>query len=613
MNTLRVALFGLLVAATVAAFFVAQKIKNEPSTIQSVRHATLISPNGDGRLDTIGFSLRLREADHVTLTIVDEDGDPVKVILDDRNLGAYENLDGDEVRWDGRDEDGKVVPDGRYRLRITLRDRGRTAVDDTSIRVDTRPPTPTILRVEPAPEGGGPVILPRENGGDVTAIFKKARSDASIAVYRTSPDVKLIRARDIAPGTTRWAWDGTDESGSRVPDGTYVFVARWRDKAGNFGTSVPVDREGLPLPRGSYPGKGGATVRYVSVSPPQDAVKAGTKATFGIDTRGAPYRWALRRAGGRTIKNGRADRSPLTLEIPRANAGLYQLVVTAGSHVSRGPFVVNGTRQTRGTPESPRGVLVVVPAVTWQGRNPVDDDGDGAPNLLDRGAPVRALGSDGRQTPFVGDGLPYGFGAQEQPLFAWLDRDHTYDVATDLELQSDPRLLRSYRGVILTSDARWLTREQGSRLRRFVSGGGTLLSLGTSALRRTVAFDPDSGRLTDPSRASRTDLFGAEIGRVQAQPTGLEVLGDQVGLFGRTGGAVPSVTRWEPTRAVGQLGEQQAAAVTADTDPPGQMVTIAVRVGDGLLIRPGFGTFSARLDEPDVDGVMDGAWALLSR
>lgn len=613
MNTLRAALFGLLVAATVAAFFVAQKIKNEPSTIQSVRHATLISPNGDGRLDTIGFSLRLQEADHVTLTIVDEDGDPVKVILDDRNLGAYENLDGGEVRWDGRDEDGKVVPDGRYRLRITLRDRGRTAVDDTSIRVDTAPPTPTILRVEPAPDGGGPAILPRENGGDVTAIFKKARADASIAVYRTSPDVKLIRARDIAPGTTRWAWDGTDESGSRVPDGTYVFVARWRDEAGNFGNSVPVDRAGLPVPAASYPGLGGATVRYVAVSPPQEAVKAGAKATFGVDTRGEPYRWALRRAGGRTIKNGRADRSPLTLEIPRANAGLYELVITAGSHVSRGPFVVNGMRQTRGTPESPRGVLVVVPAVTWQGRNPVDDDGDGAPNLLDRGAPVRAIESSGRQRAFEGDGLPFGFSNQEQPLFAWLDRDHTYDVATDLELQSDARLLRSYRGVILASDARWLTRQQGSRLRRFVSAGGTLLSLGTGALRRTVEFDPDSGRLTDPSRQARTDLFGAEIGRVQTQPTGLENFEDEVGLFDRIGGAIGSVIRWEPTRAVGTRGEPKAAAVTADTEPPGQRVTVAIGVGDGLLIRPGFAGFSARLNEPAVDGLMDGAWALLSR
>ncbi len=37
--------------------------------------------------------------------------------------------------------------------------------------------------------------------------------------------------------------------------------------------------------------------------------------------------------------------------------------------------------------------------MTWQGRNPVDDDGDGAPDTLDRGVPARAWsGSSSRAT-----------------------------------------------------------------------------------------------------------------------------------------------------------------------------------------------------------------------
>jgi flagellar hook assembly protein FlgD len=605
-------LFALLIVATAAAFFVAAKIKNTPGIIQSLRHATLISPNGDGSHDSVGFSLRLKKADRVTITIVDSDGDPVRTVLDDRKLGAYQNLPGSEVRWDGRDDEGRVVPDGRYRVRITLRDQGRTVVDTTSITADTSAPRPTIVRVLPSEDG--PAILPRAMGGEVTAFFKRARADATISVFQTSPVVRRVLTQEIAPGTRQWSWDGT-VAGHRVPPGTYVVVARWRDRAGNLGTSVPLDAKGMPvLGKPKLPGKGGITVRYVAVSPPADPVQAGGKATFGVDTRGEDYRWSLRRVGGRTIKSGRADRSPLTINIPRANAGLYALSISTGSHSSQAPFVVNGTRRQGGGPDDPRGVLVIAPTITWQGRNQVDDDGDGSPNLLDYGADARLLEPGGRQRPFAGDGFPRGLPTHEAQVFKWLDDNaHTYDVATDTELAADSRLLRSYRGVILAGDARWLTSEQRSRLRRFVQDGGTLLSVGTQSLRRTVEYS--DGELSDPSNPDRDDLFGATIGRLQAQPTGLEIFGeDQVQLFGRTGGAITAVTGWERTFRVGPDAELVASAVTANTTPPGKTVTVAVKYGDGLVIRPGFDTFSRRLgSDTSVDGLMDGAWALLSR
>lgn len=592
-------LFGVLVLATVAAFFVAAKIKNTPSIIQSVRHSTLLSPNGDGALDSVGFSLRLKKADHVTITIVDADGDPVRTVLDDRKLGAYKNLPGSEVRWDGRDAKGKVVADGRYRVRITLRDQGRTVIDTTSITVDTSPPKPTIARVVPSTDG--PAILPRTNGGDVTAIFKRARADATISVFQTSPQRRKLLTEKLKPGTTQWSWNGKVD-GKPVPPGTYVIAARWRDEAGNFGIS----------PRG----KGGVTVRYAAVSAPADPVKAGGKASFGIDTRGQKYRWSLRRIGGATIKSGRANRSPLIVNIPRATSGLYSLGVTTGSHSSQAPFVVNGTKKQGGGPDDRRGVLVIAPTITWQGRNEVDDDGDGVPNLLDSGAGAQLLESAGHQRPFARGGLPAGLLTDEAQVFRWLDdNDHSYDVATDTELDNDPRLLRGYRGVILAGDARWQTEDERSRIKRFVQDGGTLLSIGTQSLRRTVKYSGKDGALTDPSQAEQEDLFGALIGPPQSQPTGLEIFGDdQVQLFRNSGGAIDSVTGWEQTFKVGPDAERVAAAVTADTSPPGKTVTIAVKYKDGLVIRPGFDTFSQRLrSDPSVGQLMDGAWALLSR
>jgi flagellar hook assembly protein FlgD len=608
------ALFAVLVLATVAAFFVAAKIKNTPSIVQKVRHPNLISPNGDGLKDSAGISLRLKKADRVTITIVDADGDHVRTVLDDRKLGAYQQLPGSAARWDGRDEHGHVVADGLYRVWITLRDQGRTVIDTRSITVDTSPPKPTVTRV--VPNDGGPAILPRTNGGDVTAIFKRARADATISVAQTSPQRREVLTKKLKPGTTQWSWDGTVD-GKRVPAGTYVVIARWRDEAGNVGTSVPVDANGVPiLGKPSLPGKGGVTVRYVSASPPADPVKAGGKASFSVDTRGQKYRWSLRRIGGSTIKRGRADRTPLTINIPRAKSGLYSLGVTTGSHSSQAPFVVNGTSKQGGGPEDKQGVLVVAPTYTWQGRNPVDDDGDGSPNLLDYGADAQFLNSPGHQRAYAGTGLPVGLLSHEAQVFKWLDdNDHSYDVATDSELNTDPRLLRGYRGVILAGDALWLTDAQRSRLKRFVGDGGTLMSIGTSSLRRTVDYSGKDGKLTDPSKPAPDDLFGAQITRLSSTPTGLENFGeDEIDLFGRTSGAIAGVTGWEQTVKVGPDAEKVASAVTADTTPPGKTVTVAVKYGDGLVIRPGFDTFSQRLgSDTSVDGLMDGAWALLSR
>jgi hypothetical protein len=147
-----VIVFGVLVAATFAAFFVAQRLKNSPSVIQDLSFETrgqgnVFSPNGDGRRDRVRAGLMLKDADHVTLTWIDSNGDAVKTVVDDRPLAAYTRLWG--VPWDGTDQDGRPVPDGRYKMRITLRDEGRTIVPTTSVLKDTQPPRPKVLSIGP--------------------------------------------------------------------------------------------------------------------------------------------------------------------------------------------------------------------------------------------------------------------------------------------------------------------------------------------------------------------------------------------------------------------------------------------------------------------------------
>jgi hypothetical protein len=248
-------------------------------------------------------------------------------------------------------------------------------------------------------------------------------------------------------------------------------------------------------------------------------------------------------------------------------------------------------------------VLVVLPAATWQGRNPVDDDGDGMPDTLTRGVPVRI------ERVYARDGLPEGFAAGEAPLLAFLDREGLrYDLTTDVALAAGrgPRV-EGHRGVLLAGDALWLEPSVGQALRRFAIGGGTVVSTGVDALRRTVRQTAD--RLVEPSEPAPADLFGARLGPVETRTVDLTVFSDgDLQLFAGDEGVFAGVRAWQATEALGEA-ESVASAVT----PRGAPVVVAARFGRGLVARPGIAAFGSRLSTDRASAeLMRRLWTLLS-
>jgi hypothetical protein len=615
-------IFALLVVATFAAFFVAQRLKNAPGVIQQLKIDTngkgsqIFSPNRDGRRDRVRFSLLLKKADHVTLTIVDTDGDPVRTLVDDRPLRAYQRLGLPGIPWDGRDGDGRMAPDGRYRLRITLRDQGRAVVYPTSILKDTQPPRPTVLSIGPE-KVYGPELLPEPGGAPAKVHFGAALAKARIMVFRTAPGrPRVVRTDTLRPGVREWDWDGTNDAGRRVSPGSYVVVPEWRDAAGNVGTGIPLDKGGLPILTGArLPGRGGVTVRYVAARPPVTPVRAGDRVELQVDARQKRYSWELRRLGDRTIRahsSRTKTKTKVVFGAPRGTSGMYVFQARTRSHATRVVLPVQARRPVAGTAARPRGVLVVLPYVTWQGRNPGDDDGDGAPNTLDLGGPARFF------RVMAGNGLPQGFTEQEAPLLQWLDRSgRRYDITTDLALVlgKGPRLT-GHRGVLIPGDARWLPAQVRSDLRTFARRGGTVVSTGTDSLRRAVALDVARARLVRPSPERATDLFGARLRPVIAHKTDLELFQEnpKVDLFAGGPGLFTGVPAWEETERAGSEADLLTNAVTKA--PPGKSVIVAVGFGKGLVIRPGFPSFAQRLasdTDPATSALMARMWTLLSR
>ena len=98
-----------------------------------------VSPNRDGRLDTLAFSFRLNAPAHVQLRIL-RAGTPVATPFDaDLQAGAQ------RVDWDGGG-----LRDGRYSAVVVATDALLTVKQSVFVRVDTKPPVLQARLVTPA-------------------------------------------------------------------------------------------------------------------------------------------------------------------------------------------------------------------------------------------------------------------------------------------------------------------------------------------------------------------------------------------------------------------------------------------------------------------------------
>lgn len=597
--------FLVLVGASFSAFFVAQRLKSTPPVIDVGRITRFFSPNGDGNRDVNRISITLRVADDATVDVVNLDGDRVKRLADNRAMQPYRPL---RLIWNGTDDAGARVSDGKYRLRVALRDEGRSATVQKTTTVDTRAPRSEVC------VGSACKNEPRN-------IFSQGDRRIPIYIKGVSPRYRTrfrlfrtdgVKPREVAQlpelkaGAHRLDWDGRVD-GKPLAPGTYLIQSEVRDTAGNVGIT-PAELE----PR-AIEGRPGLTVRGIAAQPPLRPVTAGQRAEFHVDARGAAYRWRVRRVGASAIrKRGRETAPLLAFRAPTGPSGVYLLELRSGRWHTTVPFLVQDTKRAK--------VLVVVPVISWLGTDKVDDlPFDGLPNTLSAGDTVRW------PRLFVGtDGLPDGFADDIAPLLVFLDRHRIrYDLTSDLDLDltRNPRAT-DRAGVLFAGSERWITRTLARRLRRYVSDGGRVAMFGGDSMRRGVRLrvlaSEDAGTLLRATQPTATDPFGARIEKLRttrAPVTLSQFEGDSE--YGLMEGALdlPGFAQLEESApvtgkgllaAIGQplTAEEEAAAQSAGKEPREiRPALTAVQLGKGTVIRVGLPEWPQRLDDPNVSQV----------
>lgn len=187
-----------------------------------------ISPNGDGLRDTITVSGSATGANRWSFTVAPVAAAPADAAASTpvRAIGGAGPRAA--VTWDGRADDGTIVPDGLYTVTMRNLDwAGNGPSRSWTVAVDTRRP---VAAVSAAPA----LISPDGDGSsDRTAISWTSDEPAGGTLTITRGSV-VVRRWTVALGTGgKVAWDGRDGSGRAVPDGRYVATLAVADAAAN--------------------------------------------------------------------------------------------------------------------------------------------------------------------------------------------------------------------------------------------------------------------------------------------------------------------------------------------------------------------------------------------
>jgi flagellar hook assembly protein FlgD len=293
----------VVVGATAAAFLVAERLKLERAPITAPRFTRQFSPTCDCLTDTAKMTIRFRTADTVDAEVVDRHGSVV------RTLAADEPVSRGDITfvWNGRDDAGEVVSDGRYRLRLHLEESRRTFLVPTTVRLDTKAPRLRVLGVSRR------TISPNGDGVNERVRVVYRAGSKSRPILSANGEV-VVRGKARVAGRAQVQWNGR-VGAEPARAGEYALTLQVRDLAGNL--STPADA-------------GTVRVRYVEIARQSYEAAPGGLLRFRVVTDALPFQWSLDDDKGMAVRSGESDRNAVAVRLPKDLApGPYRLEVSA--------------------------------------------------------------------------------------------------------------------------------------------------------------------------------------------------------------------------------------------------------------------------------------------
>jgi spore germination protein YaaH/flagellar hook assembly protein FlgD len=166
------------------------------------------SPDGNGHNDTAKLSWASSQAIHGTVRMIDANGTY-------RRLWKYGDSMSWKGTWDGRDDAGTKLPNGRYTYRVNGRDRaGNLRIVDKTVLVDD------TIKVH---SWSASAFDPRAGATSRLTMTLRRSATVNVAIYLGSTKIRAIWTnKSMATGPHGWTWNG------KTSGGTYVKAAKYK-------------------------------------------------------------------------------------------------------------------------------------------------------------------------------------------------------------------------------------------------------------------------------------------------------------------------------------------------------------------------------------------------
>jgi len=191
------------------------------------------TPNGDGVTDTVSLKFTVDREAFVDMVVKNQAGNVVRTVK-----GWSPGGEG-SATWNGKDSGGSYVPDGAYTVTATPHNRsgveGNSQTSDVNVFTTMKSPSvsPNLFYPQDGDSMAKTATLSVNLQSQATFWWKVADKNGTV--------VRTFVNGTSANGQQSVQWDGKDNAGNYVADGTYYSVTTTETSAGTYFHSVPVD------------------------------------------------------------------------------------------------------------------------------------------------------------------------------------------------------------------------------------------------------------------------------------------------------------------------------------------------------------------------------------
>ncbi|PSL40687.1 FlgD-like protein [Planomicrobium soli] len=212
----------------------------------------------DGTLKS-ALKVTLKEKVSITAYVATDKGAKVKRLIHNQTFNAGEAL----LKWDGKNDSGKYVAEGKYLYQTEVRDAAG------NVRITKSKVFALEDRRKPVVSATKDFAYRKEGTASFTYTLNKPAA-VSIQVLNGSKIVKTIESGKAKnTGANKFVWDGKDQAGNLLADGNYQYAITAADKYKNTHIStgnmimalVPVEVTAPPIVN-FYGGAYGGDVYY---------------------------------------------------------------------------------------------------------------------------------------------------------------------------------------------------------------------------------------------------------------------------------------------------------------------------------------------------------------